>query len=107
MFRTRGADEWEADLLAQDVGCLRVRSGSPDRQIYADGGIGEVKGWITQVEHPVLGMHPRLAPLVGFSRSTTTAKPSALCGARTDAVLAELGYGADRIDALRTAGVIL
>ena len=106
-FRTRTADEWESELLAHDVGCLRVRPGAPDRQIYADGGIGEVKGWITEVEHPVIGMHPRLAPLVGFSRSTTLAKPAELCGASTDTVLTGLGYDTDRIDALRTAGVIL
>jgi crotonobetainyl-CoA:carnitine CoA-transferase CaiB-like acyl-CoA transferase len=106
-LRTRPADQWEADLLARDVGCLRVRRGAPDRQIFAEGGIGEEKGWITEVEHPVIGVHPRLAPLVDFSRSTTLVRPSALCGARTDAVLAELSYDTDRIDALRTAGVIL
>jgi crotonobetainyl-CoA:carnitine CoA-transferase CaiB-like acyl-CoA transferase len=107
VFRTRSAADWETDLLAHDVGCLRVRSGAPDRQLFADGGIGETKGLITEVEHPVLGMHPRLAPLVDFSRSTTLVEPSALCGARTDAVLEELGYRPDRIDALRAAGVIL
>jgi crotonobetainyl-CoA:carnitine CoA-transferase CaiB-like acyl-CoA transferase len=107
VFRTHGADEWETQLLAADVGCLRVRPGAPDRQIFAEGGIGEEQGWITEVEHPVIGVHPRLAPLVDFSRSTTVARPSGLCGARTDAVLAELGYAPDRIDALRTAGVIL
>ncbi len=106
-FRRQGADQWEQELLAADVGCLRVRHGAPDRQIYADGGMGEAKGWITEVEHPVLGVHPRLAPLIQFSRSTTEARPSALCGTRTDAVLTELGYDAARIDALRTAGVIL
>lgn len=107
MFLTRSAADWEADLLTHDVGCLRVRSGAPDRQLFAEGGIGESKGWITEVEHPVIGMHPRLAPLVDFSRSTTLVKPSALCGARTDAVLTELGYDDERIDALRRAGVIL
>ena len=50
---------------------------------------------------------PRAGEMVAFSRSTTLVRPSALCGARTDAVLAELGYESDRIDALRTAGVIL
>jgi crotonobetainyl-CoA:carnitine CoA-transferase CaiB-like acyl-CoA transferase len=107
VFRTRTADEWERDLLAHDVGCLRVRPGAPDRQLFADGGIGEAKGWITEVDHPVVGRHPRLTPLVDFSRSGTIVLPSALCGARTDAVLSELGYDADRIDALRRAGVIL
>ncbi|HEY3670885.1 MAG TPA: CoA transferase [Acidimicrobiia bacterium] len=107
VFRRQSAENWEAELLAHDVGCLRVRRGAPDRQLFAEGGIGEAKGWITEVEHPVIGVHPRLAPLVAFSRSTTVARPSALCGARTDAVLTELGYSPDRIDALRTAGVIL
>ena len=65
------AGEWENDLLAHDVGCLRVRRGAPDRQLFAEGGIGEDKGWITEVEHPVIGTHPRLMPLVDFSRSAT------------------------------------
>jgi crotonobetainyl-CoA:carnitine CoA-transferase CaiB-like acyl-CoA transferase len=107
VFRSQSAEAWETQLLAADVGCLRVRRGAPDRQIFAEGGIGEAKGWITEVEHPVIGVHPRLAPLIEFSRSTTVARPSGLCGARTDAVLAELGYDPDRVDALRTAGVIL
>jgi crotonobetainyl-CoA:carnitine CoA-transferase CaiB-like acyl-CoA transferase len=29
-----------------------------------------------------------------------------LCGQQTDAILTELGYSADRIDALRAAGVL-
>jgi crotonobetainyl-CoA:carnitine CoA-transferase CaiB-like acyl-CoA transferase len=46
-------------------------------------------------------------PLVEFSRSSTVVKPSALLGAHTDSVLAELGYGPDRIAELRDAGAIL
>ncbi len=66
--------------------------------------MGRANGWIADVEHPTIGTHPRLAPLVGFSRSSTVVKPSALCGAHTDAVLAELGYDADRIAALARRG---
>jgi crotonobetainyl-CoA:carnitine CoA-transferase CaiB-like acyl-CoA transferase len=105
-FRAQAADAWEEQLLAHDVGCLRVRPGSPDRHIYQHG-LGEAKGWITEVPHPTFGTVPRLTPLVDFSRSATEVRSSALCGAHTDAVLAELGYDPDRIDALRTAGVIL
>jgi crotonobetainyl-CoA:carnitine CoA-transferase CaiB-like acyl-CoA transferase len=105
-FRTQRADAWEEQLLARDVGCLRVRSGSPDRQLFQHG-LGAAKGWITEVPHPTFGTVPRLMPLVDFSRSTTEVRSSALCGAHTDAVLDELGYDADRIDGLRAAGVIL
>ncbi len=106
-FRAQPADAWEEQLLARDVGCLRVRTGSPDRQLFAAGGLGETKGWITEMEHPTFGHAPRLMPLVDFSRSTTVVRPSALCGAHTDAVLAELGYDDDRIATLRADGVIL
>jgi crotonobetainyl-CoA:carnitine CoA-transferase CaiB-like acyl-CoA transferase len=105
-FLTRPADAWEEELLARDVGCLRVRPGSPDRQLFQQG-LGEEKGWITEVPHPTFGTVPRLMPLVDFSRSATEVRSSALCGTHTDAVLAELGHDPDRIAALRDAGVIL
>ena len=106
VFRAHTARDWETELCAVDVGCLEVRSGPPDVQLFADGGMGRVNGWIADVEHPTIGTHPRLAPLVDFSRSSTVVKPSALCGAHTDAVLTELGYDAERIAGLRDAGVI-
>jgi len=43
---------------------------------------------------------------VRFSRSTTVAAPACLVGQQTDAVLKELGYGDDRIAALRAGGII-
>ncbi len=107
VFRTQPARDWETELCAVDVGCLEVRSSSPDVQLFADDGMGRANGWIADVEHPTIGTHPRLAPLVDFSRSSTVVKPSALCGAHTDAVLTELGYDTDRIATLRDAGVIL
>ncbi|MDQ1431229.1 MAG: hypothetical protein QOF40_1831 [Actinomycetota bacterium] len=107
VFRIHAAGDWETELCAVDVGCLEVRSGPPDVQLFSDGGMGRTNGWITDVEHPTIGTHPRLMPLVEFSRSSTVAKPSALCGTHTDAVLTELGYDTARIDALRDAGVIL
>jgi crotonobetainyl-CoA:carnitine CoA-transferase CaiB-like acyl-CoA transferase len=107
MFRKQRAEEWEAELCAADVGCVALRDGAPDAQLFADGGLGRENGWITDIEHPTIGVHPRLMPLVGFSRSSTVVKPSALLGTHTDAVLAELGYDAERIASLRDAGAIL
>jgi crotonobetainyl-CoA:carnitine CoA-transferase CaiB-like acyl-CoA transferase len=105
-FLAQDAEQWEEQLLAHDVGCVRVRPGSPDRQLFQHG-LGEAKGWITQVPHPTFGEVPRLMPLVELSRSKTLVRPSELCGKHTDAVLAELGYDDDRIAALRSANVIL
>ena len=107
MFRKQPAGDWENELCALDVGCLAVRNGAPDAQLFADGGLGRQNGWVTDVEHPTIGTHPRLMPLVEFSRSSTVVKPSSLLGAHTDSVLRELGYDPDRITALREAGVIL
>jgi crotonobetainyl-CoA:carnitine CoA-transferase CaiB-like acyl-CoA transferase len=107
MFASRAASDWESDLLPQDVGCMAVRNVAPEAAIYGPGGLGELMGWTIQVEHPVVGTHPRLTPLVEFSRSQTVVKSSVLCGADTDAVLGEIGYDADRIASLRDAGVIL
>jgi crotonobetainyl-CoA:carnitine CoA-transferase CaiB-like acyl-CoA transferase len=107
MFRKQPAGDWESELCAVDVGCLAVRNGAPDAQLFADGGLGRQNGWVTDVEHPTIGTHPRLMPLVEFSRSSTVVKPSSLLGAHTDSVLGELGYDPDRITALREAGVIL
>ncbi len=75
VFRSQPARAWETELLAVDVGCLEVRPGPPDVQLFSEGGMGRANGWIAEVEHPTIGAHPRLAPLVEFSRSSTVVKP--------------------------------
>jgi crotonobetainyl-CoA:carnitine CoA-transferase CaiB-like acyl-CoA transferase len=107
VFLEQRAADWETELCALDVGCLAVRTEAADAQLFDVGGLGRQNGWITDVEHPIIGTLPRLMPLVEFSRSSTVVKPSALCGAHTDAVLTELGYDAERIASLRAAGAIL
>lgn len=67
---------------------------------------GDEKGFVVDVDHPTFDRHPRNAPLVQFSRSATHAKPGVLAGASTDALLAELGYDAERIQGLRDRGVV-
>ena len=67
---------------------------------------GRASGYITDVTHPVFDLHPRLAPVVRFSHSATSARAGGLCGSATDSVLAELGYTAEQIADLRAKAVV-
>ena len=66
----------------------------------------EALGVVVETTHATIGDYPRASPMVAFSRSGGVAGPAPLCGQQTDAILTELGYSADRIDALRAAGVL-
>ena len=105
IFRSRPAADWERDLLAVDVGCVAVAEQLVERVLLSDE-IGRASGYLADVHHPTFDDHPRLAPLVRFSRSKTVARPGCLLGQHTDAVLGELGYDAVRIRGLRDAGVV-
>ncbi len=101
--RTRG--EWQDYLTEHDVACVAVTTGPPEALLMSDE-IGRAGGYITDISHPVFDEHPRLAPLVRFSRSATQAKPGGLCGDCTDAVLGELGYTDKQIADLRARQVV-
>jgi crotonobetainyl-CoA:carnitine CoA-transferase CaiB-like acyl-CoA transferase len=104
VFRTRPAQDWEQDLLDAEVGCAAVAP-APVEANYL-GALGRDNGYITDADHPTFGTHPRLAPLVRFSRSATTAPGGCGLGQHTNAVLSELGYSDERVAAWRHEGVI-
>lgn len=104
-FRKAGALDWEQRLLERDVTCVEVSEESTDSTMMY-GEPGRSLGFVIDGTHPVLGDHPRLAPLVAFSRSTTRVGIAPLCGQDTDAVLREFGFDQDRIAELREAGTI-
>jgi crotonobetainyl-CoA:carnitine CoA-transferase CaiB-like acyl-CoA transferase len=105
-FRSKPASAWERELTAVDVACVEVVNGPVEEVVMLDGKLGEALGIVTQQTHPVIGDYQRLAPVVRFSRSTGVAGAAPLCGAHTDAVLGELGYGEAQIRELRGAKVI-
>jgi len=96
MFRTRTRDEWCALLEGSDACFAPVLDwdeapGHPHNQ--ARGTFVDVAGV----------MQPAPAPRY----STTFAdKPRMTKAADTDAILAELGYGADKVGALKAAGTV-
>jgi crotonobetainyl-CoA:carnitine CoA-transferase CaiB-like acyl-CoA transferase len=63
-------------------------------------------GFLADVEHPTFGPHARLAPLVGLSLTPGEARPAAVVGQHTDAVLRELGYDGASIDALAARRIV-
>ena len=63
-------------------------------------------GTIVEVDHPTRGKYLTVGNPIKLSDSVTEVQRSPLLGEHTDAVLGELGYGAQDIAALRTQKVI-
>ena len=59
--------------------------------------------FVDEVEHPIYGSHPRLGPLVHFSRTPGVSRAGCTIGQHTRSVLEEIGYSNDRIEALAAA----
>ena len=60
--------QWEALLLPQGIPCVQVTETVSHEHMYNDE-FGRASGYVTDVDHPTFGPHPRLTPLVRFSRS--------------------------------------
>lgn len=106
-FVNRLAAEWETQMTALDVACVAAVSGPSEAVLFeGDQAIASLEDQVVQLEHPVIGEYPRLKPFVRFSRSQGTALGSPLCGQDTDAVLGDLGYGAEAIADLRSRGIL-
>jgi crotonobetainyl-CoA:carnitine CoA-transferase CaiB-like acyl-CoA transferase len=104
-FRTRCGSEWENELTKRDVACV-VSSADSTEGMLMSRAVGGASGYVSEVTHPVFGEHPRLAPVIHFSRSETVVRPGCLAGQHTDAILRELGMDPDRIADLRERGVV-
>ncbi|RZF26303.1 formyl-CoA transferase [Paraburkholderia sp. UYCP14C] len=63
-------------------------------------------GTIVEVDHPQRGKYLTVGNPIKLSDSPTDVQRSPLLGEHTDEVMAELGYSAEQITALRTAGAI-
>src|SRR5262249_18286742 len=103
IFRTKTRDEWVRLLQSDDV-CAGPVLGMDevvrDPQLTA-------RGLFQAVRHPLLGVIPQVAFPVKLSETPgrVDSPPPAL-GADTEAVLAELGYDAEAVAALRRQGAI-
>jgi crotonobetainyl-CoA:carnitine CoA-transferase CaiB-like acyl-CoA transferase len=104
VFATKGKDDWESELVGQDVGCVAVAEEASTRVLQTDPFFEA--GYAVDAVSPIFDEHRRLAPLVTFSRSVTKADGGCTIGQHTDAVLREIGLTEERIAELREKSVI-
>lgn len=102
VFLTRTAAEWEA----ADVGCVVADAMSHFAFLFEDEQAKAVP-MTTAVEHPSIGgRYWRYSPAIAFSDTPSQARPFTEHGEHTRALLAEVGYDADAIQALEADGVV-
>jgi crotonobetainyl-CoA:carnitine CoA-transferase CaiB-like acyl-CoA transferase len=104
VFATKTKVEWEAELTAQDVGCVEVVERNSELVLQTDPYFEA--GYAVQAYSPIFGEHRRLAPLCRFSRSRSKAEAGCTIGQHTDAVLREIGLDDDRIADLRSREIV-
>ncbi|HMK85470.1 MAG TPA: formyl-CoA transferase [Steroidobacteraceae bacterium] len=91
------------DLLnAHDIPCGPILS---MEELAAEPSLRRT-GTVVEVDHPTRGKHLTVGNPIKMSDSATEVRRSPLLGEHTDEVLAELGYGAKEIEALRRKKVI-
>ncbi|MEX1009004.1 MAG: CoA transferase [Acidimicrobiia bacterium] len=105
LFRTRTTDEWQRDMVAAGVAC--VRADSPGYGWFLrDHPQAAAAGLLADVQHPTTGPHRRQSPMATLSLTPGRARSSELLGASTRRVLAEIGYTDDEIDRLARDAIV-
>lgn len=103
LFLERGADEWVALFTQEGLPCGPINSVADllhDEHFLARGGVVELT-------HSTVGKVKSLGNPVHLSRSPVQYRlPPPTLGQHTDAILAELGYSAEEIAALRADEVV-
>jgi crotonobetainyl-CoA:carnitine CoA-transferase CaiB-like acyl-CoA transferase len=100
---TRTTSEWIAALEAADVPCGPVLTVTDALASPAAGALGAHR----TVEHPVLGRIDQVAPPFEIDGAALPVQfPPPILGEHADGILAELGYDAATIEALRRHGVV-
>jgi crotonobetainyl-CoA:carnitine CoA-transferase CaiB-like acyl-CoA transferase len=102
-FLTRTAAEWEEKLLAKSIPCSRILTVADLAQNEQLDALELLKSY----PHPSI---PDLRlvdlPVSRNTERSTRYQPPPLLGEHTDAILAELGYSADEVTALRERKII-
>ena len=102
-FATRSAVDWEKVLGDANVPCSRVRTVA---DVVEDEHTAEL-GLLTAFPHPAVpGLRLVDTPVSADGLRAAHRLPPPLLGEHTDDILAELGYTADEVAALRRSGAV-
>lgn len=104
VFAAQSADEWETQLTAAGVGCVRADGIEVDRFIAEDPHM-VANGWAPMVIHQRFGTVRRWGPVVTVDGVNAAYGPAPLAGQHTDNLLTEFGY-ADQIAELRAGRIV-
>ncbi len=105
LFATRPADEWEALLATEGLGCVRADSAPVHEFIARDEHVA-ANGLRVPAYSANFGEYERYGPLTAFSENKLELRGFPLAGEQADAILAELGYDPAAVEALRAKGVV-
>ncbi|RMF78031.1 MAG: CoA transferase, partial [Planctomycetota bacterium] len=104
-FASRPAEDWERELIEAGVGCVRA-DGATVGEFFTRDGHSLENGFAPEAEHADFGRLRRWGPLTMVDGGAEQYRAGAIAGADTDALLGELGYGADAIAALRAERIV-
>jgi len=99
------AGSWERLFARHDIACAEVNRHELSEFSVTSQCMTE-NGFVTEVEHPLFGRHRRHGVISTLTRTPGVTGPAPLLGQQTRQVLAELGYSAEEMDALRARGVV-
>ncbi len=103
VFGTRSTETWLALLQQADILCAPVATYD---DVMAHPQLA-ANGMMQRIAHPTLGdIRMPGFPINSVRENARSALPAPGCGEHTEAVLRELGYGADEIATLRASGAI-
>ncbi len=103
IFRGGSRDEWLRRLLEKDVPAAPINTLD---EVFAEPQVREY-GFPIEIEHPKMGKMKLVGNAVDMSRTPPRIdRPPPMLGEHTEEILQALGYGAEKISALRKQGVI-
>jgi crotonobetainyl-CoA:carnitine CoA-transferase CaiB-like acyl-CoA transferase len=100
----RTADEWEALLAPQGIGCVRADTALPG-DFWADDPHVRENGFAPSMPHARYGEVLRWGTQQTFERTPLAPRAACLAGDHTDAILSELGYSEEEVTRLRAEGI--
>jgi crotonobetainyl-CoA:carnitine CoA-transferase CaiB-like acyl-CoA transferase len=106
VFAEETADEWEQSLIPAGIGCVRADTYANVGQFFLKDEQARANGLTPIAEHIVLGAYQRHGPVVTFSQNPGRYGPGVIAGEQTDALLAEIGVGAEEAADLRARNIV-